>query len=448
MAPPPPPPPTAVETITEETASLKLQAPTVHEEPASEKLSKTAEDLESRYRFYHLDKTPFDFPHGNDHVDGGPSPFAEKITEGPSYNSSYTPLKSTGKLDSKYKYIESTPRLGREYLNVNVSDLLKDEQLIHDLAVTVSERGVVFLRDQLHISTEEQKELTRALGKAAHFPAQNSLHIHPVASSSGLLKEGSDKVDPEILYLNTKLQSKILGRRINKGSDNSYHSDITFEPAPAGYSLLRIVESPSSLGTKEELDNPGGGPVGGAGGDTLWANGYALAEKVSPSFLKYLETLKGEYYQPLFKKGLEANGIPLYTGARGAPENIGDIHTSVHPLVRTNPTTGWKSIFAVGAHFHRVLGVTDEEGHLIKQYLHDLLYQSPEIQLRFKWNEGDLAIWDNRNTYHSAVYDVYDYNDELLSRTGLRTIAIAERPFLDKDSKTQTEALRERTAAA
>lgn len=448
MVPPPPPPPTAVETLTEETANLKLQGSSADEKVTEETSSSTAESLESRYRFYHLDKTPFDFPHGNDHVDSGPSPYAEKTNEGPSVISSYKPQESTGKLDSKYKYIETTPRLGREYLNVNVSDLLKDEQLIHDLAVTISERGVVFLRDQLHISTEEQKQLTRALGKAAHFPAQNSLHIHPVASTGGLLKENSDKVDPEVLYINTKLFNRILGRRIGKSSDNAYHSDITFEPVPAGYSLLRIVESPSGHGTKDELAKPGGGPIGGAGGDTLWANGYALAEKVSPSFLKYLETLQGEYYQPLFKKGLEANGVPLYTGARGAPENIGDLHTSVHPLVRTNPTTGWKSIFAVGAHFHRVLGVTDEESDLIKTYLHDLLYQSPEIQLRFKWNEGDLAIWDNRSTYHSAVYDIYDYNDELLNRTGLRTIAIAERPFYDPESKTQTEALRERAAKA
>lgn len=443
---PPPPPPTAVETVTEGTSSLKLNAsPSDHSsESNATNLTNFGENLINRYRVYLDDKAPFDFPEANDHADIGASPYAEKPNEGPSVLTSYTPQRTTGKLDNTYKYTETTPRLGREYKNVKVADLLKDEELLHDLAVTISERGVVFLRDQLNISVEEQKQLTRALAKAANFPAQNSLHIHPATLTGGILKENDDKIDVEVNYLNSQLQNRIAGRKLGRTSDDLFHSDITFEPVPAGFSLLRIVETPSGNGTKEELSRPGGGPVGGSGGDTLWANGYALAEKVSPSFLKYLETLNGEYYQPKFGENLKRNGIPIYTGIRGAPENIGDYLTAVHPIVRTNPVTGWKSIFAVGHHFNRVIGVTDEESDLIKKYLNDLLYESPEIQLRFKWDAGDLAIWDNRSTYHSAIFDLYDINDEVENRTGLRTIAIAERPFLDPNSKTQIEGLRER----
>lgn len=447
---PPPPPPTEVETVTGETSNLKLSgAPKLSQK---EQNAKKSDDLVKRFRLYHEDKAPFDIPGSLENANIGPSPFADKPLEGSSAVRSYTPQRSTGKLDNKYKYIETTPRLGREYKNAKLTDILADEELLHDLAITISERGVVFFPGQHDISIEDQKKLTLALAKAAKFPEGNKLHIHPTALAGGLLAEDGKKIDPEVNFINSKLRMKLYaaesGKKWSKGSDTVFHSDVTFEPIPGGFSLLRVVETPSSTGTEEELNSTRAGAVGGSGGDTLWANGYALAEKISPSFLSYLETLKGEFYQPIFKDGLKKNEVPLWSGVRGAPENIGDVQLAVHPLIRTNPSTGWKSVFAIGSHFHRVVGVTDEESELIKKYLNDLLYQSPEIQLRFKWNAGDIGIWDNRSTYHSAITDIFNVNGEIENRTGLRTMSIAERPFFDPASTTQIEGLRKRHAAS
>ncbi len=58
----------------------------------------------------------------------------------------------------------------------------------------------------------------------------------------------------------------------------------------------------------------------------------------------FLETLTAQYAQPGFKQTAEANGFKLYSGERGAPENIGEAIEAVHPVVRTNPVTGWKSV--------------------------------------------------------------------------------------------------------
>lgn len=412
------------------------------------KRAETTEELTFKYVFYQDDKKPFDIQPIEEQRTG-PSPYAATPDKGPSVLKSYEPKRKTGKLDSTYKYTEVTPPLGREIWNARLSDILEDDDLVHDLAVTIAERGVVFFKNQTDLTIEDQKKLTHKLGDAAGRPKGNGLHIHPIALAGGLLDSTGDHIDPEIFFINSKLRKTFYKDekgtrpgRGSKGTDVVFHSDITFEPVPASFSALRIIETPSGNPTPEELAKPGGGPVGGSGGDTLWASGYALAEKISPSFLSYLETLKGEFYQPVFKDAAAHQNIPFYSASRGAPENIGDYTTATHPLVRTNPTTGWKSIFGIGSHLHSIHGVTPEESEVIRKYLSDLLYNSPEIQLRYKWSNGDIAIWDNRSTYHSAILDL-DFSDENLQvRTGLRSLTVGERPFFDPKSKLRRDALK------
>ena len=76
------------------------------------------------------------------------------------------PLVNSRSLD-KYRHQDLTPVIGREFEGLQVTDLLSsDEQLIKDLAVTISERGVVFLRDQ-DVSPQQMKELMERITQAA-----------------------------------------------------------------------------------------------------------------------------------------------------------------------------------------------------------------------------------------------------------------------------------------
>ena len=81
------------------------------------------------------------------------------------------------------------------------------------------------------------------------------------------------------------------------------------------------------------------------GGDTVWASGYELYDRLSPSFRAYLETLSAVHNADRFKEIAAARGFTLRTN-RGAPGNADPERslTAVHPIVRTNPVTGWKSI--------------------------------------------------------------------------------------------------------
>jgi hypothetical protein len=76
------------------------------------------------------------------------------------------PLVNSGLLD-KYKHEDLTPVIGREFEGLQVTDLLKAKpQLINDLAATISERGVVFLRDQ-DVTPQQMKELMERISEAA-----------------------------------------------------------------------------------------------------------------------------------------------------------------------------------------------------------------------------------------------------------------------------------------
>jgi alpha-ketoglutarate-dependent taurine dioxygenase len=74
---------------------------------------------------------------------------------------------------------------------------------------------------------------------------------------------------------------------------------------------------------------------------------------------------------------------------------VGSELKAIHPVVRTNPVTGWKSIFPVGQHVKHINGVTDAESkHLLSWFL-QLVYENHDTQVRFKWqNVNDIGKHD------------------------------------------------------
>lgn len=90
----------------------------------------------------------------------------------------------------------------------------------------------------------------------------------------------------------------------------------------------------------------------------------------------------------------------MWKGSRGAPENVGPELRATHPAVRTNPVTGWKSLYAMGHHLEAIEGLGDLENRMVLELLERLLVDNHQLQLRVKWEADDLVIWDNRAVYH------------------------------------------------
>ncbi|KAI1841420.1 hypothetical protein JX265_001512 [Neoarthrinium moseri] len=335
------------------------------------------------------------------------------------------PLKLSGALD-QFESFDVTPTIGKEFANVDLAEWLRapnSDELLRDLAITVSQRGVVFFRKQDNITNDLQKELVQRLGELSGKPATSKLHIHPVSNSS---REGAVP-DDEISLISSKLQKKIYANqflRYNKDQSQKkqWHSDITFEPVPSDYALLRLTELPKT------------------GGDTLWASGYELYDRISKPLRGFLDSLTAFYAQPGFKDAADHNGFKLYASERGAPENVGEILEAIHPVIRTNPVTGWKSVFAVGHHVQRIHGLTDEESRHFLDWFVQLIVENHDLQVRNRWqNVNDLAIWDNRSVYHAATPDYIHLN--LGERSGSRSVSLGEKPYFDPQSVSRREAL-------
>ena len=119
--------------------------------------------------------------------------------------------------------------------------------------------------------------------------------------------------------------------------------------------------------------------------DTLWASGYEIYDLISEPYQKFLESLTVTFDQPGFAASAKRNGFELYDKPRGAPENVGSVLRAVHPVVRTNPVTGWKSIFPVGGHVGHINDVTEEESKQLLDWFLSLVYKNHDLQVRLKW---------------------------------------------------------------
>ncbi|KAE8142436.1 hypothetical protein BDV38DRAFT_294326 [Aspergillus pseudotamarii] len=326
------------------------------------------------------------------------------------------PLEYTGTLDA-YTHNDLTPVIGREYYGVQVAEILKSEEcdrIIKDLAATISRRGVVFLRNQ-DLTPQEMRQFGEKLSVLAGCPESSALHVHP------LTEEGSELGD-QISVISSEKQKK-GGGLTHQLSDTSrfasvgWHTDISFERVPSDYAMLKIHTLPET------------------GGDTLWASGYEIYDRLSPQMAEFLEGLTATHDATFFHDEARRLGNPLRKGIRGSPLNHGEELTAVHPVVRTNPVTGWKSVYVNKGFTRRINGVTKDESDMLLQYLFNLVTQNHDAQIRFKWNKNDMAIWDNRSTWHCATYDYEE------ARAGDRVCSLGEAPYLDTQSKSRREAL-------
>ena len=187
----------------------------------------------------------------------------------------------------------------------------------------------MFFRKQDNLTNELQKKFMLRLGELSGRPSTSTLHIHPILNDSSEFGVG----DNEVSTISSLQRKKLFrpGARDNRKYDAAqWHSDIQFEPCPADYTSLRLIQLPKN------------------GGDTLWASGYDIYDRFSKPYQKFLEGLTATYIGEGFIKAAQDGRATLYEEPRGSPENVGGDLSVVHPIVRTNPVTGWKSVYAIG----------------------------------------------------------------------------------------------------
>ena len=135
----------------------------------------------------------------------------------------------------------------------------------------------------------------------------------------------------------------------------------------------------------------------------MWASGYDIFDRFSRPYQKFLEGLTATFVGDGFIRAANEGRATLYKEPRGSPENIGGGLSVVHPIVRTNPVTGWKSVYAIGT-FPKFINElhADESEDLLKKF-REAITSNHDLQVRFKWrNENDIGKFDNRSKHRLA----------------------------------------------
>ncbi|KAI4119430.1 MAG: hypothetical protein LQ345_000676 [Seirophora villosa] len=171
------------------------------------------------------------------------------------------------------------------------------------------------------------------------------------------------------------------------------------------------------------------GPPRGGGGDTLWASQYAAYDLLSAPMQKYLEGLSALHSAKMQADGSRALGRPVRR----------DPIVTKHPLIRTHPVTGWKSLFFNPGFVTAIAGIPVAESNAIISYLNEIISTTQETHVRFQWQKNDVAFWDNRICNHSASYGFAPHR-----RHAVRVACHAERPVFDPAGKSQEEELNSR----
>ncbi len=219
------------------------------------------------------------------------------------------------------------------------------------------DHGVIFFRDQ-DLSAQDFAAVARRFGQVVHYPFLKGLEEAP-------------EVIPVV---------KLEHERVNFGG--LWHTDTSYLEEPPMATMLIAREVPPY------------------GGDTLFASGYAAYEALSEGMKQLLAPLRA------ISSSSKAEKTRTREDRKAGEERR--VLEAEHPVIRTHPETGRKSLYVNGGHSLRFVGMTEEESTPILEYLfaHQV---KPEFTCRFAWQPGSIALWDNRCALHNPINDYHGF---------------------------------------
>jgi taurine dioxygenase len=256
-----------------------------------------------------------------------------------------------------------TPTIGADISGLDLTGPL-DGGALADLKRAFLDWKVLFFRDQ-ELTPQRHVELARHWGNPVVYPLPDKGEF------------------PELVNLNHGPE--------DPGVENIWHSDVSYDEAPSLGSILRAKQLPEY------------------GGDTLWADMAAAYDGLAPEVQERIGGLRAVHDL------LALFGDERPEEQRGSARGM--FRGAEHPVVRVHPETGQKVIYVNRMYTTRILDVSEQESDELLELLCDQAHH-PEYQVRFRWTEGAVAMWDNRSTQHYAVSDYYP-NRRVLERVSI-----------------------------
>lgn len=266
------------------------------------------------------------------------------------------------------------PQIGAIIEHIDLGQPLSEDNK-RDLNAALVEHGVVFFRRQT-LTPEQHVDLARIFGT----PIRKNIYLPSV--------RGFPEIEVIAHTENTR-----------SGNTDNWHVDVSWQREPPKATVLHAQEIPE-----------------GGGGDTIWASSAAVYDLLDPDLARYFEKLSavntfvaspkkhhlsdllGGYAREDGKAETEAEGFARFQDAlqKFPPIDV--------PVIKVHPENGRKLVFVNEGHTSHILGVSKTASQSLLNYLYDLI-KTPEVQARFEWQQGDVAIWDNRQVQHYATRD-------------------------------------------
>jgi taurine dioxygenase len=254
---------------------------------------------------------------------------------------------------------------------------------------TFVENPILAIRNS-KLTPKQQVAFSRQLGPIEHNDTR---------------KELTHSDDPDVLILSNEIGND--GNAVGVvDAGEEWHSDLSYQPAPAYATILQLIKRPSR------------------GGDTEFCNLYNAYEALPTGVKKRINGLNGIHHlsklrNPRVKISPNRPGAAEYY-ARVNDDGLG----SMQPIVRTHPESGRQALFISPRFTIGIEGMDDSESQPLLDELFAHL-EDNRFHYRHKWQDDDLVMWDNRCLNHRACGG-YMLDD---LRRLHRTCVQGDRPF-------------------
>lgn len=286
----------------------------------------------------------------------------------------------------KYRRIEVAPlaaAMGAEVLGLQFADI--DDETFAEFEAALFRHKMLFLRDQ-KLSHGDQEVFSRRFGLFAEDAYTRGVDGHP-------------NVQPVVREADHSA-GMIFG--------SGWHTDSPFLARPPAISLLFGIDIPPY------------------GGDTIWANSALAYACLSDTMKAMIDDLRVHMSMrniiASVQTNVEPDDSPLgrLAATRDAgplPEDLAiKVRGNYHPLVRTHPVSGEKSLYCDGDYTVGIEGMTEAESRPLLQFLVEHITQ-PAFTCRLRWHPGTLTFWDNRLCIHQAFNDHQGFRREMYRTT-------------------------------
>ncbi len=263
-------------------------------------------------------------------------------------------------MSSELRVVKLGENIGARIDGVRLGDL--DAETADAINTALIAHKVVFFRGQAHLDDDSQYAFAESLGV-------------PTTPHPTLKFDGSRVM---------RLES------IGGGGANQWHTDVTFVDRPPKASILRAVELPAY------------------GGTTTWASTVSAYQQLPQPLKELAENLWAVHNNAFDYGQIDPAKV---AAAQANPESIlkyaAQFHSThyetQHPVVRVHPESGEKSLL-LGSFAKSFVGLNGAEFQALYRILQDRITWL-ENTIRWNWEPGDVAMWDNRATQHYAVSD-------------------------------------------